>query len=591
MTRALRWGPLALLALASCYSFIGRYEIKTTAQAPFVDKEGTRYWYVDIAALSGPKTGQDPPPGQDQDAAKSFRRESYVDGLFRCAPPAPAIADRRTLAPTDRPGQPRPVALDDASAGELVFRVGLVSDVHIRQSAVKLFSDDVSRSLDHVIDSFERNGYQEAFQNAVYAATVAAFNQLADVADKPRLLINTGDATDAGTVQEAYDFTAISRYLRYPVLYALGNHDDAIFGNYKARLGYTKEAGPTFYPVGAKGRFLLFFNQTPRRIAGFRDELVPLPSTSFDSEVNARWGALDFPRETVAGAEPRPTTRPDDPSVICKKGSGLCQQRSFCGGFDLGGGRDLRGRCEEAVGYYAVTLTGGGGTTVQLIGLNTTAETKWGQWADFPDDERRWLDEQLARDADVTILFMHHPPADLPALRSRLQEAAKQRPLVTLSAHAHSHHTTWEDGFWDINTGSLEEFPQWSRLVEIRRAGNGRLYLNARVLRPNLPILATPPDVTAYGVPAGLGVESWDQLSPEVREQVRPWVEAQLAACDKIAALPDVPCDHGTGSYLVDSAQCGYLGALYDHTLRKGRDGQLGITAWGQASVILDVSP
>jgi hypothetical protein len=62
----------------------------------------------------------------------------------------------------------------DVKAGTLVFRVGLISDVHIRQPAVKLFNDDVSRKLDNVIHSFERNGYQEAFHNAVYAATISA---------------------------------------------------------------------------------------------------------------------------------------------------------------------------------------------------------------------------------------------------------------------------------------------------------------------------------------------------------------------------------------------------------------------------------
>src|ERR1041384_4556305 len=251
-----------LLALTSCYSFIGRYTGEngrtTSGTNPFVDWSG-KHWYVEIPARN------------------VERREAYADDLFKCLPAKPKVAERKDLNAIDRPGQARAVTVEDASAGELVFRVGFVSDVHIRQPSVKLFDDDVSRNLDNVIDSFERNGYQEAFENAVYAATVSAINQLDKRDDKPRLVINTGDATDAGTIEEAYDFAAITYHLHYPMLYALGNHDDAIFGNYKSEIGYTKNAGPAFYPVGQKERFLMYFNRRGRTIAGFSDKLVPTP--------------------------------------------------------------------------------------------------------------------------------------------------------------------------------------------------------------------------------------------------------------------------------------------------------------------------
>lgn len=555
------------LGLASCYSFIGRYTIKTSAQKPYVDAKGTRYWYVEVAALNNRP-----------------RREAYVEELFDCAPTLPLVEKRENLIPLRSEGQPNPVSTNDAIEGDLVFRAGFLSDVHIREPAVKLFNDEISRSLDHVINSFERNGYQEAFQNSVYAATISAFNNLDGTDVKPRLIINTGDATDAGTIQEAYDFAAITHHLRYPLLYALGNHDDAIFGNYKHWIGYTKDAGPTFYPVGQKARFLMFFNET-RTIGGFSDKLVPLPSNLYTKQNNLRWAALDFPRENDPGVET------EDPTGPCVPGYGGCKQRSYCAGFDLGAQVDLRGKCEKAVGYYDVTVPGDNGTMVQLIGLNTTKEVTWGQGGTMDDIQRQWLKRQLTLPATVSIVFMHHPIHEVDGLAEILNEAAVGRPVVALTAHDHSFGTTWHGKFWEINTGALEVFPQWARLIEIRRGTNGRFYLNSRSLRPTLPLITNPPDVTAYGVPPGLPVDNWDQLEDDVRERVAPWVEWMFNVCDEIARAPSIPCKQGKGDWLAASAQCGYLGAVYDHGFRKEHPFPSGRMTWGRTNFVVDMSP
>src|SRR3569623_3117518 len=280
-------GMLALTLLASCYSWIGRYQTiegnETSASRPYVDASGRRFWYVDIAARNeGGSTEGTPnraqPPGKNPN-----RRENYVADLFSCPPVVPVLWPRERLAAMERPGAP-PVNLAAANGGALVFRLGLISDVHIRRPSVQLFSDAVSRDLDVVINSFERNGDEEAFSAAVFAATIAAFNQLGGD-DKPRLVINTGDATDAGTIEEAYDFVSVMHHLRYPMLYALGNHDDAIFGNYKKELGYTKAAGPTFFPVGQRPRFLTFFDPVPVE-AGFNEQRLPTPENYPSAPLN-----------------------------------------------------------------------------------------------------------------------------------------------------------------------------------------------------------------------------------------------------------------------------------------------------------------
>jgi predicted MPP superfamily phosphohydrolase len=574
-----RWLVVSLsFFLTSCYSFIGRYQLATTGQHPY--SVGARnYWYVDIA-----KRNID-------------RREDYTRELFSSKPAmAGLLMPKTALSPLQRKGQPRDVSVQDASEGTLVFRVGLLSDVHIRQSSTKLFNDQASRELRYVVDSFERNGYQEAFGSAVLAATISAFNQLDSVDAKPRLVMNGGDAIDAGTIEEAYDYASAAHYLRYPCLYALGNHDSAIFGNYEHRLGYTKDAGPSFYPIGDRNRFLLTFNNL-RNVSGFSDHLIPIPDDYPSAQLNARWALLDVLRENDPGVE-------DEMGMMkntCPEGA--CRQATFCSGFDLNGPAPTKAsRCETRAGYYAVVVPGTDGSKVQLVVLKTAREDGWGADPEFDDKERDWLAAELKVPADLTIVLMHHRPDAIKELDTMLSAAGASRPLVVLSGHSHGHDTKWHDHYWEFNTGSLVEFPQWSRIVEIRRGANGRYYVNARTLRPRLSIFVSPPDLTAYGVPRSLSPEDWDSLPRGTLRGLEPWFESQFAACDKVAALPAkdecAVCSQAFGgkSLLHDSAQCGYLGALYDHLLvpyavLHKTSLQAGAAARQVANVVLDISP
>jgi hypothetical protein len=219
--------------------------------------------------------------------------------------------------------------------------------------------------------------------------------------------------------------------------------------------------------------------------------------------------------------------------------------------------------------------------------------------------------------ADVTIVFMHHRPHEsaLGEVSAMLRKTAAERPLVVLSAHDHSFKTEWQ-GFWELNTGSLEEFPQWARLVEIRRGANKQLYLNSRHLRPQLPLLEAPPDLTALGVPAGRSPDEWDALPIATRRRVEGWMLDQFAACDKIAQRPSSECAKdaqdaknpkaaGAHNLLIESAQCGYLGALYDHAFRHLTHRPPGpkypgpvptlqsgaATAFAEANIVVDISP
>ena len=82
-------------------------------------------------------------------------------------------------------------------------------------------------------------------------------------------------------------------------------------------------------------------------------------------------------------------------------------------------------------------------------------------------------------------------------------------------------------------------------------------------------------------------------------------MKEQFAFCDKVALRASNECAIGDGAHnlLIDSAQCGYLGAIYDHAFRglyrpqnpkaplPPPNGQSGAaTAFAEANVIVDIS-
>jgi hypothetical protein len=120
--------------------------------------------------------------------------------------------------------------------------------------------------------------------------------------------------------------------------------------------------------------------------------------------------------------------------------------------------------------------------------------------------------------------------------------------------------------------------------------------LNARVLRPELPVLSSPPNLSSDGIPRGLSPEDWDSLSASQREALRPWFATQFVACDAVAASAPNACSGGSGALLTESAQCGFLGALYDHLfatwpLLHNESLQPVEDARFHANVVVDISP
>ena len=61
-------------------------------------------------------------------------------------------------------------------ARPLQARFAWVSDVQMRQREVKLYGKRLSRALDRVINSFQRDPEQEEYDWAVYLSTIAAID-------------------------------------------------------------------------------------------------------------------------------------------------------------------------------------------------------------------------------------------------------------------------------------------------------------------------------------------------------------------------------------------------------------------------------
>ena len=242
--------------LIGCYSFIGRYG------SPFYEGPDTHYF--------------------ERLVDRSFRPESLGPDFTPNLAPDEALQVKGA----------GPEFLPQCLSAPLLLRFAWLSDVQLRQREVKLFSDRASLTLDKVIPSFERNPVQEDYDWAVYTSYIAAINQL-HLKDLPLdFMIHTGDAIDAGSIEELYRFIYITNKLQIPWMNLIGNHDISIFGNYQERLGYTRQAGVSFYPVGNQANFLLM-HARERMISGFGPHLLPVPgegghSPSMDGNVKIR---------------------------------------------------------------------------------------------------------------------------------------------------------------------------------------------------------------------------------------------------------------------------------------------------------------
>jgi predicted phosphodiesterase len=418
-----------------------------------------------------------------------------------------------------------------------LLRFAWFSDVQLRQREVKLFSRKISRDLDDVIPTFEHNFVQEDFDWAVFLSLIEATNRLHQ--DQPLdFMIHTGDGIDAGTIEELYQFIYISNQLTIPWLNAVGNHDIAIFGNYQERLAYTRQAGVNFYPVGNLSNFV-WMHRKERVISGFGRHLLPTPSEGGHP-----------PSEDMFPGKKLPPT--------------------FHHGFDLALGRTCSEPPPQQLDYdllagdYAVDLCATR-LPLRLIVLNSVKTAEWGADGRITPAQRNWLRSVLLPDGGgINLVFVHHRPAEFDEQTRGLLAGPGHGALVMFTGHTHQHHLTRHGspggtGYYELNNGSVLEFPQVGRLIELRGSPGGSIWLVSRAL------WSSPMAVTA--------------LPPEAE------VTASLEAClEQRLAKRQI---------LAESVRCGHFGAYDDYRKNKlhvwGRP-QPFDEAWTAANVIVRIN-
>ena len=423
-----RLGSVVILVwavtLAGCYSFVGR------DGKPFYTGED-RQWFanlVDCSQKCRPETIR-PRTSRDEDL-----RLIGADDDFR---------DRCLKAPA-------------------ALRFVWLSDVHIRQREVKLFGKNVSKTMhETIIPYFEHDVVQEGLHWALYLSLIDGINKIdRELKLKNELplsfMMHTGDGIDSGTIEELYQFIYVTDRLEIPWFNTIGNHDAAIFGNYTSRLGYTRDAGVNFYFVG-NNENVFMMNGPSRSLSGFGPGLLPVPEEG--GHLPSRTGYSRI----------KPVSQKNNVPGTCYHGFDLCPD---C--------RPLVDDCTKAPieamhGYYSFDVLN---TTfpIRVIVLNTARSDSFGEGPEVKERmaaQREWLKKTLqAGDKSLVLLFMHHRPADLDDETLAVLKENKNN-MVVFSGHTHKNafrkfENSSHDTFYELNTGSVLEYPQMGRLIELR---------------------------------------------------------------------------------------------------------------------------
>ncbi|MFN3466540.1 MAG: metallophosphoesterase family protein [Candidatus Brocadiales bacterium] len=358
-----------------------------------------------------------------------------------------------------------------------------LSDVQIRDERVKLFGKNVSRTFDNIIHSFEHSIDQEHYDYAAYLAIIKTINALLDdtsidTVRKPKFMIHTGDAVDASVVEELYEFVYISNKLAIPWYNVLGNHDVTVFGNFNNKKVYVNDPNLTFQTLHNKYNFIN----------------MHADGYLIDPNIN-------------------PGPAPTEPSIKLAK--------SRYHGFDLfninkNQEYDAFGTylCKDCPGYYSFKLRKvdknyefvspseknppPNPKEIVFIVLNTTTTQLGFAKGTVDKDQLRWLEnEQLKKNnGKLIFVFGHHPldgPNFLDNSYEKLIELFHQYHVTAyFCGHTHTHQIRLHEkngtkqGFWEVITDSILEYPQEGSLVTIRKLDNGTGAIDVQSFRRNI---------------------------------------------------------------------------------------------------------
>jgi predicted phosphodiesterase len=351
-----------------------------------------------------------------------------------------------------------------------------LSDVQIRDERVKLFGKEASRTLDKIIPSFEHGTPpardMEHYDYAAYLALIRTINALmedtgTDTIPRPKFMIHTGDAVDASVVEELYEFIYISNKLKMPWFNVLGNHDITVFGNFDNKKVYVNDPDLTFQTLHNKFNFINMHGGghliDPNVNPGPRDAKHAEYSVERTESHYHGFDLYDREKNLQEAVE----------------GGYLCK---YCPGY-----YSFRLRKQE--GDYQFVLPGevnppSNAREALFIVLNTST-TRLG-FAKGTVDEKQleWLKGQLERNTGKLIFAFGHHPLDGPnflddSYKEVIRLFHQHHVIAYFCGHTHAHQIRYHEkegasqGFWEVITDSILEYPQEGSLVTIYNLGNG----------------------------------------------------------------------------------------------------------------------
>jgi len=331
-----------------------------------------------------------------------------------------------------------------------------LSDVQLRDEQVRLYGKETSKLADYIIPSFEHGPLQEVFDGPAYYALIQTINATAMVETlsyplKPTFMIHTGDAVDAGVVNELYEFLYINNEINIPWYNAIGNHDVGTFGNIEPKMIYVNDPFVEFMTMHSKFNFINLHHSTY--------EHYPFVNVS--------------PKNT----DVEPTVLQDPPFL------------SKYNGFDKlnYSNEDIRKNemiCNGCPGYYSIEVKPKDESTkdpaIQMIVLDTGFN--FGAYGNINQPQLDWLQSEIKKsNSKITLIFGHH---NLKTIRNGevLEELFAAHPSVVayFCGHTHEHdinyHAGQENafGFWEVITGATFAYPMQGSLVRVKsEAGVG----------------------------------------------------------------------------------------------------------------------
>lgn len=390
--------------------------------------------------------------------------------------------------------------VEQVEEGKPILAFVHLSDVQLRDERARLWAVDGSNVGDLILP-FEHDEMQMRYDYAVYLAAISELNALrarrlaAGRRDAPQFVVHTGDSLEAATSQEMIEFLALTDRFELPFLQAIGNHDINVFGNFEGKQIYLGNPMAGNLVINGEDEFVLWHRNG-----------LPTGGSEEARAVEASIRARHF-GEIPLTAEPE-GWQPHAATVDFFGKHGL-------GGFDAGHGIALERNLNDDdrsrpyyVGYYAVSLrrpiigeelgtptwqwTDENSAGVRLIVLNTyeTLDTEFGSWHQgrMSDEQLAWLTTQIEEatsQGEKVMVFGHH---NLEGFASKdtgkVLEAAFEHPAVIayFAGHTHKYDIKEHDGFWEVITAGLVEYPQRPSIVTLQELADGRLAIDVQAL-------------------------------------------------------------------------------------------------------------